>query len=241
VGVCAIFPEDLFFTVRLHYLAFVFSALAVITVLLYVRVTGAQIRTKALSGWLIAVDAGHGGHDKGAWFPQQGLVEKDVNLAVAKELGQVLHDVSAAVILTRHGDTFVDLSERARMANAADAQLFVSIHVNRFPADPSCCGAQVFYADSPASKQLGIMVQAQLIAIDPQNRRKALPGDYKVLRDTRMPAILVEIGFATNARDRTLIMNPRYRQDVAKAIRDGIIEFSQWSTAARIPKNAADR
>jgi N-acetylmuramoyl-L-alanine amidase len=184
-------------------------------------------RPRTLSGWLIAVDAGHGGHDKGAWFPDHGLVEKDINLEVAHTLARLLVAEGAAVILIRSDDSFVGLGERAQRANSVAARMFVSIHVNRYPQDPSCCGAQVFYRQgSSAGQTLAAHIQEELHGLDAENRRQAIPGDYKVLRDSIMPAVLVEIGFATNARDRALLMNPQYRAGVASAICRGIVRYA---------------
>jgi N-acetylmuramoyl-L-alanine amidase len=204
------------------------TAIGVIGVLLVAMAVGrAAKRPHHLAGWLIAVDAGHGGPDKGAWFPDTGLVEKDINLHVAKTLGQYLAAEGAAVLLLREDDTFVQLGDRALQANRAKARVFVSIHVNRFPADTTCCGAQVFYQRGSAEGQrLAKLVQEQLRVLDSTNKRQAVTGDYKVLRESQMAAILVEMGFATNARDRRLIMDPTYRRGVAAAIRDGLIRYS---------------
>jgi N-acetylmuramoyl-L-alanine amidase len=174
------------------------------------------------------VDAGHGGDEKGAWFPTHELVEKDINLDVARNLGKVLARDGAAVVLMREDDTFVQLSERVNKAKNVNARMFVSIHVNRYPEDRSCCGAQVFYRNgSSESQRLAELVQAQLRSIDVINTRHELPANYRVLRDSVVPAILVEIGFATNSRDRELLMSPHYRKDVIYAIRNGVIEFAR--------------
>lgn len=193
-----------------------------------------------LLNWLIAVDAGHGGHDKGAWFPKDDLVEKDVNLDVARMLSKLLVSDGADVILIRTDDTFVHLHDRAHKANNAQARMFVSLHVNRYPGDRSCSGAQVFYAaKSTQSQALAVLVQEQLLGMDPGNCRQALPGDYKVLRDAVMPAILVEIGFATNARDRALIMSSHYRRNVVYAIRNGIVAYVRKTEGALPPADKA--
>lgn len=172
---------------------------------------------------MVAIDAGHGGEDRGAWFPQHDLIEKDINLDVARTLAYLLVGEGSYVVLTRTDDSFVELSERAARANRARAHILISIHVNRFPEDTRCCGAQVFFHPaSTESKRLADCVQENLRAIDPQNKRLALTADFKVLREAEMTAILIEIGFATNARDRRLIMDPTYRSAVAEAIVKGL-------------------
>lgn len=177
-----------------------------------------------LAGKIVAVDAGHGGDDRGVCHFPMGLIEKEINLDIAGRVASGLEAAGAKVLLTRTEDAFVSLDERAEAANAAGADLFLSIHTNRIPGHPECFGAQVFYfPTSEESKRLAETLQAELIAIDPANYRGALPGNYRVLRLSRMPGALVEIGFLTNARDRSLIATDAYRQAVAEAIVSGII------------------
>lgn len=191
-------------------------------------ITATSDQQRHLLGWLIAVDAGHGGNDYGAWFPKDAVVEKDITLDVAFRVGQDLANAGAAVVLIREDDTFVQLSERANIANRADARMFISIHVNRYPGDNRCCGAQTFYQKgSKESQTLAELVQDRLRSLDTENRREAVPADYQVLRESQMPAVLVEIGFATNSRDRRLIMDADYRSSVAYAIKEAVVAYSR--------------
>ena len=176
----------------------------------------------------VAVDAGHGGSDIGAWYPQFGLVEKDINLSVAKTLVRQLEDQGFSAFLIRDDDVYIELGERADLANRARADIFVSIHVNRFPQDTRCRGAQAFYQRGSAyGQQLAVFVQEELRKVAPTNDRKAIAADFKVLRETHMPGVLVEIGFATNAHDRQLIMDPGYRNAVAAAICRAIVRYRE--------------
>jgi N-acetylmuramoyl-L-alanine amidase len=188
---------------------------------------------RALSGWLIAIDAGHGGHDHGAWFPDHGILEKEITLQLATKLGNVFAESGAAVVLVRDDDTFVELSERANRANKIRARMFLSLHVNRYPGDPNCCGAQTFYQnDAIEGKYLATLIQEHLRRIDPENHRQPLPANFQVLRESQMPAALIEIGFATNARDRRLMMDNKYREGVVYAIRDAVIAYSRSTPSA---------
>ncbi|MGI6611682.1 MAG: N-acetylmuramoyl-L-alanine amidase family protein [Limnochordia bacterium] len=192
---------------------------------------------RRLSGWTVAIDAGHGGADKGAWFPQSGLVEKEINLTVAKTLAQQLEGEGFIALLIRTDDIHIELGERASKANTSRADIFVSIHVNRFPQDSRCRGAQTFYqSGSAAGRLLAVLVQQELRTIDPTNKREAIAADYKVLRESDMPGILVEIGFATNPRDRQLIMDPEYRTAIATAIRRGLVRYSQSRVGSRLSR-----
>lgn len=185
-----------------------------------------------LSGMLVAIDPGHGGPDRGACHLPSGLVEKEINLDMAFRLERALKANGAQVFLTRRDDSFLSLDERARRANERGADVFVSLHVNRYPS-PECFGAQTFYLpESLEGRRLALLIQEELRNVYPPNYRQALPGNYRVLRGTAMPAALVEIGFVTNATDRALMQQDDYREAVAAAIVRGIVRFVQGETVA---------
>lgn len=178
-----------------------------------------------LAGITVVIDPGHGGIDKGACHFPSNLIEKEINLDVALRLEQALLERDATVHLTRRDDTFVGLDERARFANEQDADLFLSIHVNRFPSE-NCFGAQTFYLpESDSSRALALLIQEELLRIYPPNYRQALPANFRVLRGTRMPSALVEIGFVTSPVDRTLLQQSEYRKDVVEALVAACIRF----------------
>jgi len=178
-----------------------------------------------LAGIRVAVDAGHGGTDRGACHLPSGLIEKEINLDMAMRLERALAAAGAEVLLTRRDDTFLPLDERARLANEWGAGVFVSLHVNRYPS-PACFGAQTFHLPGAAEgERLALLIQEELRQVYPPNYRQALPGNYRVLRETTMPAALVEIGFVTNATDRALMQQDDYREQVAAAIVQAIVRF----------------
>lgn len=186
--------------------------------------SGAEL--KPLSGLVIAVDPGHGGDDRGVCYFPNDLIEKEVNLDLARRVASRLAAEGARVVFTREEDAFISLDERAAMANDAGADLFLSIHTNRIPGHPECFGAQTFY--HPASeegKRLAELIQAELLKVDPENYRSALPGNYRVLRLSQMPGVIVEIGFLTNERDRELIATEAYRERVADAVVLGVLRY----------------
>lgn len=91
-----------------------------------------------------------------------------------------------------------DLWERVRLANKQDGDVYISIHVNSFPQS-IWSGAQTFYQEGEEeSKRLAVAVQTQLALRLGPNRRKAKAADYRVLRSTKMPAVIVEVGFISN-------------------------------------------
>lgn len=178
-----------------------------------------------LTGVSVVVDPGHGGVDRGACHFPSDLIEKEINLDMAFRLERQLQAAGATVWLTRRDDTFLSLDERAHFANERSADVFISLHVNRFPS-PECFGAQTFFLpQSEEGKRLALFIQDELLAVYPPNYRQALPGNFRVLRETNMPSALVEIGFVTSPVDRQLMQQSDYRDDVAKAIVAGCIKF----------------
>ncbi|AVX21404.1 MAG: N-acetylmuramoyl-L-alanine amidase family protein [Bacillota bacterium] len=189
-----------------------------------------------LAGQVIMIDPGHGGIDPGAII--DNIYEKDINLAVALQLAELLQQDGAEVVLTRSDDRDYypsnrcslqdkrqDLTTRVEMAIAAGATLFISLHVNK-DRHPGCWGSETYYYPGSAEGQrLAEAIQAQLKKVQPENRRPAKPGDYFLLRATPMPAVIVEMGFISNSRERALLLSPDWQKNLAMAIRQGIIDF----------------
>lgn len=196
---------------------------------IYMVVTATQ--KGPLDGVRIAVDAGHGGEDRGVCYFEEALIEKEINLDMALRLAAALEELGAEILLTRSDDTFIPLAERAAMANEFGADLFISLHVNRIPGHPDCFGAQTFYfPSSEPGQRLATAIQNELLKIDPENYRQPMAGNFAVLRRSEMPGALVEIAFMTNARDRALLQQETYRADVTQAIVRGILRFLQGDT-----------
>lgn len=185
-----------------------------------------------LYGVHVVVDPGHGGADRGACHFPSSLIEKEINLDMALRLEEALRQADAVVSLTRRDDTFISLDDRARFANERGADLFISLHVNRFPSS-DCYGAQTFYLpSSEEGRRLALLIQEELLDVYPPNYRRALPGDYRVLRESQMPAALVEIGFVTSPVDRELMAQTDYRDQVAAAIVEACIRFVRGDVPA---------
>src|SRR5690606_4795850 len=109
-----------------------------------------------------------------------------------------------------------DLSRRIAAANESGADLYISLHVNAF-STPGPSGAQTFYEPTRDSdRRLAEAIQAELSRLRP-TRRQARPGDYRVLRETRMPAAMVELGFLSNPQEAELLSRPVYQHDLAAA------------------------
>ncbi len=188
---------------------------------------------------LICVDAGHGGTDPGA-TGVSGAKEKDINLAMALLLAEDLEQAGLKVMMTRTTDTYPALQERADMANAAKASLFVSIH-NNAHANCDVCGTETFYAGTNTSystegKLLAEAIQRKLVEALETNDRGAKThwNRLVVLSQTSMTAVLTEVGFMTNAAEEAALLSSAYQETAAQAIADGILEYLKWSTKVSI-------
>jgi len=194
----------------------------------------------ALSGYTVCLDAGHGGYDGGAVGKDTGALEKDMNLLLARQLEKALKAEGARVILTREKDMALapEGKERkrrdlqARVDAAAGADVFLSLHMNEYP-DRTQCGPQVFYTAGAESSRLlaGAIQQSMNAALAPMRPRSAHSGDYYVLRTQTMPAVLVECGFLSNAREEALLLTFGYRQRIAESIVQGLLEYLRLANA----------
>lgn len=175
----------------------------------------------------VAVDAGHGGNDLGS--PRQGLYEKDANLAIALYLKQELIDAGYDVYMIREDDSSVENLDRPANAIAAQADVYVSIHLNSLEKDSDATrGAEVWYADkrNDGSDVLAKYVVDELCSeIGAKNRGIKLSNNLIVLKYNEMPACLVECGFISSATEREKLFNPEYQQKIAKGICNGIQQF----------------
>ena len=187
--------------------------------------------TGVLTGKVILVDAGHGGTDGGARAKDSGTLEKELNLRTALALKSLLEADGAKVIMTRETDTQysenkrADLTARLDLARENGADMVISIHMNEYRTR-RVSGPQVFYrAGQEDSRLLAGCVQEALIRVlNPAKKRAAMAGDYFIL-SLDIPSVLVECGFLSNAAEEALLLTPEYREKVAQAIRDGIVEY----------------
>jgi len=172
----------------------------------------------------VVIDAGHGGHDPGA-ISVLGYPEKDINLQVALKIAARLRRMGIEVVLTRQSDRFIELEQRAQIANQYKAALFVSIHADS-ASNRSARGFTVYVARS-ASWQSQKAAKAIVSAL----RRTGLESrgiqraDYRVLVHTTGPAVLIELGFVSNRSEAGLLRNSAFQERLAAAIASGIAEY----------------
>ncbi len=173
---------------------------------------------------LVIIDPGHGGKDPGA-IGLQGLREKDVILPIAQEVANILEKQGIQIIMTRNSDYFVSLQGRTDMANRAGADIFVSIHANSMGKDrPDVSGMEVYYyGDRRLSDTIHRSIRRSVSLKD----RGVRQARFYVLRYSRMPATLVEVGFVTGYEDSVKLSNASFRSQMAQAIARGILEYLQ--------------
>jgi len=188
----------------------------------------------------LIIDAGHGGIDNGA-VSDNGKQESKINLDVALKLDQIVGFLGHSSLLTRTGEDIdysddagtihekkvEDLKRRVALVNATDNAYLISIHQNKYP-DGGPFGAEVLYAPTERSKALAEYLQNLLVqTIDATNRRKAaqIPGSIYMMNNVNCPAVLIECGFLSNAKEEALLKTSEYRLKLAATIAAGYFTF----------------
>ena len=188
----------------------------------------------------IVLDAGHGLPDGGA-IGKNGTIESELNLAIAKRTQNLLTKKGYKVIMTREDEFSIsketqsissrkksDMRARLEIINTSDADMFVSIHMNKFTS-PLYCGAQVIYSPNfRDSELLAEIIQRQLCALeDNKSKRshlKAADGIF-LLKNAKIPAVIIECGFLSNFDEEQLLNTKEYQKALSVAIADGIDKY----------------
>lgn len=177
-----------------------------------------------LAGFLVALDAGHGGYSSGAYYEK--VSEKDLDLTVTLRVAELLKEKGCEVLLTRSDDTFVSLSDRCQIANDAGADIFVSIHANASDVSKTFQGIYTYhYPGKQQGKALAKSIQNALVQETGAIDRGVLSEDFAVVRMTQMPASLVEIGFMSCHEELLRLCDPDYQEKVAQGIAQGIEDY----------------
>jgi N-acetylmuramoyl-L-alanine amidase len=197
---------------------------------------------------LVVIDAGHGGQDSGTM--RDGVAEKDLTLDVALKLEQLMRGRGLRTMLTRRGDEYVSLANRAAAANQESSCVFVSIHfddgtraaasgVNTYyamhqrstaPLLPTWLAVMQPISSEPMnldSQSLAGFVQQALVARTQAVDRGTRSEQFYVIANVRHPAVLVEGGFLTNNDDMGKLRTEEYRQQLATAISEGIMRYRE--------------
>ena len=186
-----------------------------------------------------------------------GMLEKDLALDVAHRVERFLQLQGVAILLTRTGDTYVSLADRAAIANAQRNCVFISIHFDD-AARPAATGVETYYAarqisnatrvaswfpffrPSPESmnvesQSLAAFVQEALVTRTQAVNRGTTPQQFFVIANVRHPAVLVEGGFLTNAEEMNKLATGDYREQIAAAISDGVMRYRDVLRQQRTP------
>ncbi|WP_207736424.1 N-acetylmuramoyl-L-alanine amidase [Fusibacter ferrireducens] len=183
------------------------------------------IQNSIYKDMLIVLDAGHGGHDSGAVGTK--AKEKDLALKATLLLENQLKSLGFKVYMTRSTDEYIGLYDRADIANDLNADLFVSVHINA-TTNSVASGVEVLYASENPSggKGLAELIQKQLVStLGAKNRGIVLRPNLVVIRETKMPSVLCELGFISNPEEQDKMMTTAYLEKAAKAMVEGIKQF----------------
>ena len=190
---------------------------------------------------IVYLDAGHGGYDPGASY--FGISEKSLTLAIQSRVKAKLEAEGYQVVTTRTSDTYVDLADRSRAANASESDIFVSIHINA-SGSSAAQGIETYYyqpyAEYPSrinatyhanptrlsmSDTLANAIQSSLINATGAQNQGVKRQTFAVLRETTAPAVLLELGFLSNPQEATRLNTSAYQETLANAIVAGIKSY----------------
>lgn len=176
------------------------------------------------SGLSIVLDAGHGGNDPGTVI-NDTILEKDINLAVTQKVAALLKEAGAAVSMIRETDEYVDLSDRNTRGNQITADLFLSLHCNSYEDDSSIDGLEMYYhRNSETSKQYAEAMTQYMKGTNTIHVRDASRQNMQVLRNSSMPAVMIEMGFLSNPAECENLNTPLYQDFLARMITTSIVE-----------------
>jgi N-acetylmuramoyl-L-alanine amidase len=175
---------------------------------------------------VVVIDPGHGGPDPGA-IGINGIREKDIVLPISLEVASLLEQQGIQVVLTRRDDRDLDLEPRVQIAERANANLFVSIHANAISLSrPDVNGIETYYYSNDGLR-LAQTIHNSILQNTVSSDRGVRQARFYVIRNTSMPAVLVETGFVTGRDDAPRLADPGYRSQMAAAIARGILLYIQ--------------
>ncbi|MDY0932594.1 N-acetylmuramoyl-L-alanine amidase [Chryseobacterium sp. CFBP8996] len=167
---------------------------------------------------IIVIDAGHGGNDFGANF--NGISEKDMVLNIAQQIKKASDkDGKYEVVLTRSDDTYATLTERTEQINKLNPEMVISLHINRTPeANTNKSGHEIFIQKTSESKSLAQKLSKKLgeCSIKEEN--------LHILRNSKSPAVLVELGYINNTKEREYMNSSDGQREIAQKFADFINE-----------------
>ncbi len=194
---------------------------SLIKILTLLAVIATGVTANAAGFRTVVIDAGHGGHDNGGQWGR--VYEKHLALDTAFRLEGKLKALGYQTVMTRRSDYFISLPQRVSMGNRYKNAIFVSIHYN-YTWKQDVSGLETFYS-SEQSRRLAYHVQNSLIQRTRTVDRKVKYARFYVIRNSVLPAILVEGGFVSNTAERNRMKSAWFRESIAQGIVDGIQRY----------------
>lgn len=158
---------------------------------------------------IIVIDAGHGGNDMGVTYNEAS--EKQIVLGVASQIKKLNNSEDYEIILTRDSDQYAGLSDRTTMINKLNPEMVISLHINRTPgSETEKKGHEIFTQNSDASKALAEKISKKLGSCKIEEK------NLHILRESKSPAVLVELGFINNKEDRDYLSSEAGQKELAQ-------------------------
>ncbi|PKA84035.1 N-acetylmuramoyl-L-alanine amidase [Ulvibacter sp. MAR_2010_11] len=165
---------------------------------------------------VVVIDLSHGGDDFGVQV--DGISEKDVVQQIGYKIAEANSDKGIKIHFTRTHDTEMSLSERVNFINSLKPDVVLSLHINS-SENPEHSGVEIYVAEtSQKSKELADKLSLKFIATDNFNEAKVKKANFYLLKNTKVPAMTVELGFLSNERNRNDLVNTEQQTEIAKTI-----------------------
>lgn len=231
----------IFFNKKLNILILLIFIICIFTFIYNYITQTVETSSTPISNHIIILDAGHGFPDGGATNANSSIIESDLNLEIVLKLQNLLESSNCTIILTRSDKNGIyeldfeniknkklsDMKNRAFIANNSNAELFLSIHMNKLP-QTQYSGYQTFYKNSdPSSREIAQNIQSSLnnfIKKDKIREIKSISGIY-LTKNVDIPLVLVECGFLSNPEEAQLLSTESYQDKIAWSIYIGLMDY----------------
>lgn len=173
---------------------------------------------------VVMIDAAHGGRDPGA-VSQSGISEKEIVLSISKKVEKLLKQEGLRVEMTRRSDTFVSLQNRIQLAQKSGTDLLVSIH-NNASRDLGERGLMIFHQrQNQQSMLLDSLIHAELKNLNLMPDQGSRDADFFILKESAIPAIMIDLGFLSNAEDEKLLTDADIQDQFAASLKEAILKY----------------
>lgn len=174
---------------------------------------------------LIGIDPGHGGNDPGAIGRDFGTMEKDITLAISLGIEKILNNAEIDTFLTRTKDESVLLTIRTTILNQKNCNYVISVHINAASNRTANYISTFIQGRGGEAEKLAEKVQAQMLKATAWPDGGVRVANFHITRETRMPAILIECGFISNAQQERQLLTNEMQVKIASSVATGILEY----------------